>query len=82
MIISFYRTYVKHHSVTQFLAFFLLGVAVGDGAGTRAGDFALLSNVSSAVSESSWLGALGLGKILAGLIVHHPCSVGAGRCSS
>ena len=53
--------------MTRFLTFFWLGVAfvagdiVGDGAGAGVGDSALLSDVSSAVSESSWLGVLGLG---------------------
>ena len=87
MIISIWRTYVKSHSETRFLAFFWLGVAfvagdvVGDGAGAGVGGSALLSDVSSAVSESSWLGALEP-KIFVDHIVHFPRSVGVGRCIS
>ena len=89
MIISIWRTYVKYHSETRFLAFFWLGVVfvagdvVGDGAGAGVGDSALLSDVSSAVSESIGLVPWVLEpKIFVDHIVHLPRPVGVGRCNS
>ena len=56
---------------------FVAGDAVDDGTD----DSALLTDVPSAVSESSWLGAL-KPKIFVDHIVHLPRSVGVDRCDS